>query len=480
MKILKIFKNSAVLYVTGSFLVQGVTLLTTPLFTRIMTPGDYGVLAVYTLWVAIFGTIIGLQVNGSIINAKIQYGEEKLNGYLSSVMTISVASFLFFLMISLLFKDFLSVVLQIKATLIPIMVLQCFFSFTISFMNSKFVALKKPFRFFILSAASTLLNVGLSLLFVTLLESDKYLGRIYASTLVNILIGMTCLLIIFIKGKKFIHTDYWKFCLPMTLPLIVHTLSNLILNQADRYMLSMLTDDTVTGIYSFAYTLGSVISVIWLAINNAWVPWYFEKTKANKTGEILSMQKLYNFVFVALTIGFILISPEFVMLMGPDSFGYGAYLTPMIAASCFFMYLYSYAVNYEFYHRKTVFISIGTLFAALINILLNFLLIPRIGSMGAATATLVSYILLFAFHYCIAKFLIKNFQIPFRRLLFSGLIVLGALGLFYLCFNLWLLRWLCALAVLVLLLVKGIPFLKKEKPPLELSDETLLNTNDME
>lgn len=480
MKILKIFKNSAVLYVTGSFLVQGVTLLTTPLFTRLMTPGDYGVLAVYTLWVAIFGTIIGLQVNGSIINAKLQYGEDKFNGYLSSVMTISVGSFLFFLLVSLLFKDFLSGILQIKSVLIPIMVVQCFFSFTISFMNSKFVALKKPFRFFILSSVSTLSNVGLSLLFVTLLESDKYLGRIYASTLVSVLIGMTCLLIIFIKGKKFVAFEYWKFCLPLTLPLIIHTLSNLILNQADRYMLTLLTDDTATGIYSFAYTLGSVISVIWLAINNAWVPWYFEKTKAGKTDEILSMHKLYNFVFIALTVGFILVSPEFVRLMGPSAYRYGAYLTPMIAAGCFFMYLYSYAVNYEFYHRKTVYISIGTLFAALINILLNFLLIPRIGSMGAAVATLSSYILLFAFHYCIARFIIKNFPIPFRRLLFSGLIVLGVLGLFYLCFDLWVIRWLSALAVLVLLLVKGIPFLKKEKPPLELSAETLLNTNEME
>ncbi len=472
---MKILKNPAVLYVAGSFLIQGVNLLTTPIFTRLMTTSDYGVMAVYTLWVAIFGAIIGLQINGSLNNALIQYGPDALNKYMSSVMTLSVFSFVFFFALSLLFQDFLGRILQLEPFLVPIMVVQCFFAFTISFMNSKFVATKQPMKYFLLSAFNTFGIVALSMVFVIMRDTDKYLGRVYGNTIVNAVLGLCCLVIIMGKGRQFINLQFWKFCLPMTLPLIVHTLSNLVLNQADRYMLTALIDDTTTGIYSFAYTLGSVISVIWMAINNAWVPWFYEKTKNGEHGAILSMQKLYNGVMVALTLGFILISPEFVRLMGSKDFSYGAYLTPVIAAGCFFMYLYSFAVNYEFYHRKTVFISIGTLFAALLNILLNFLMIPRIGSMGAAVATLISYILLFIFHYCIAAFIIKGFMIPFRRLMISGLMVLVALGLFYLCFDLWPIRWAAALGVAGYLLKTALPFIKKNGVLPSATSDTNLN-----
>jgi hypothetical protein len=222
-----------------------------------------------------------------------------------------------------------------------------------------------------------------------------------------------------------------------------------------------MTSDAITGVYSFSYTLGSIISMLWLAINNAWVPWYYKKSKEEKTIEIRDLFRIYNLIFTVITICFILVVPEFVRIMGSRSFRYGIYVTPLIAAASFFMYLYSFPVNYEFYRRKTLYISIGTLCAAIANVGLNFLMIPAWSSMGAAIATLISYILLFLFHYFIATFVIKGFQILLRSLLLPAVIILTSTGLYYLTIDFLIIRWSIAFVLVIASIARLLPFMKK-------------------
>jgi O-antigen/teichoic acid export membrane protein len=79
--------------VAGKFVLQGISFFTAPVFTRLLTPSDYGQVAVYGAWVSLFSLFIGLQTRGSIANAKIKYNDDKIDAYLSSIMVISVISF---------------------------------------------------------------------------------------------------------------------------------------------------------------------------------------------------------------------------------------------------------------------------------------------------------------------------------------------------------------------------------------------------
>ena len=111
---------------------------------------------------------------------------------------------------------------------------------------------------------------------------------------------------------------------------------------------------------------------------------------------------------------------------------------------------------FEFYHKKTRVIAMGTLMAAGVNILCNALMIPRFGMMGAAVATLISYAALFVFHYLIAKFAIGGEAFTFRLTLFlPGLLAVGAASaVFYLLYDFWYLRWGVGAAVGVFLLLR--------------------------
>lgn len=89
----------------GKFALQGVYFITTPIFTRILIPSEYGYISLYNSWLSIFSLIIGLQTYGSIGNARIKFGEENINRYTSSIMSISVLSFVIILTIDFLLED---------------------------------------------------------------------------------------------------------------------------------------------------------------------------------------------------------------------------------------------------------------------------------------------------------------------------------------------------------------------------------------
>jgi O-antigen/teichoic acid export membrane protein len=139
--------------------------------------------------------------------------------------------------------------------------------------------------------------------------------------------------------------------------------------------------------------------------------------------------------------GFILLAPEVYRVMAPQEYWSGISLIPLIALAYYFNFLYSFPANHEFYNQKTKLISIGTICAAIINIVLNFLFIPLYAGTGAAIATLISFVFLFIFHEIIARFIIRNYDYKFT-MYFKGLIpVVMTSVLFYVVQDFWYIRW---------------------------------------
>ena len=106
------------------------------------------------------------------------------------------------------------------------------------------------------------------------------------------------------------------------------------------------------------------------------------------------------------------------------------------------VFLYSFPVNFEFYHKKTLLIACGTCSAAVVNIILNLLFIPWWGNIGAAAATAISYIMLFLFHQIIAKYVIKKgYHYSFSMFLPGICAMILVSVLFYVTIDLWYIRW---------------------------------------
>ena len=448
--------KSVVWQLVGKFALQGIAFFSMPIFTRFLTPSDYGYVSLYTSWLSIFSLLEGLQVAGSIGNARLEYGEDKLPQYLSSIMTVAFLSFVIILLLFIGFNNFFSDLLNISSHLIILVVIHSFFSFVINFEITRLDQLKKVEKSTLLSLFQTLFAILFSVFLVLTTKGNKAEAKIYGQAIPIILIGVVIFILIYVRGKSFWNSSYIKFCLSFTLPLIFHGLGHLIFNQSDRIMLQDIHGDETLGIYSVSFSLCSVLTIIYTALNTAWVPFYFDYKKVDDNVKIVLHTKRYIKFFTLITIGFLLLSYDVFKIMAPIEYYSGMSIIPIFVLSNFFSFMYLFPVNFEFFKKKTKIIPIATFSAAIINIFVNWLLIPRFGIIGAALGTLISHIFLYCFHEYIARKIGKieyEYKNNFKIFLYPILIITSVCIIFYFSQdNFFFLRWFIAIISGVLIL----------------------------
>lgn len=442
---MKSMNKIVILNILSTIVLQGIALFSAPVFSRILGTSNYGMVSVYNTWVSVVVMIFGLQTQSSIAVARTEYPEEEQNAYQSSILALSCVSYFIFTMVMLIGIIPLSKMLNMQTVMYICMLLQGFGQFCVNFINIKFTYEFKAGKNFFLSVFTSISNILLSLLLIkTLSKEVNYLGRIGGLTLTYSALGFFICGYIFYKGKKFYSKRYWQFCLPLTIPIIFHGLSGIILNQSDRVMLQNLSTNSVVGIYSLTFSFCSVMSTIWNALNNSWVPFYYEFTKNCKMEEIKKHATNYMELFTVLSMGFILLSPEVYHIYASSDYWDGITLIPILVLGIYMTFLYTFPVNFEFYNKKTKVIACGTVMAAIMNIIMNWFMIKKYGALGAAGATAIAHGLQFMFHHMCAKRIKINSEYPFKISFFVpysltfGIIVVLCV---YLGSSLWYVRW---------------------------------------
>lgn len=387
------------LYTVGGLLLQGVNFFTLPIFTRLLSVESFGIVSIYNTWLSILAIFICFQSHGSIGVAKVNYSNEEFEEYTSDIILLSSVIFMFWIIIFLLFKSKIGILLNLSIEIIFIMLIQSFFNTIITLKSTIYIFEEKAKQKLLLSFLNIIFNVIFSIIFIKYLYEDKtYLGRIVGGAIPTIILGIYFYIDTIRKKMPKINLNHWKFCLTLTIPIIFHGLSGIVLGSSDRIMLEKYKGFYETGLYSLIYNFGMIISMIWGALNSAWVPWYYENMKKENHFLIRKYSKNYLYLFTTLCIGFLMLSPEVIKIMSPEKYWTSIGFLPLIVGGYYFNYLYSFSVNYEFYSKKTTYIAFATTAAAGINFLLNLYFIPEYGGVGAALTTLISYLAMFLFH----------------------------------------------------------------------------------
>ncbi|MCY6483569.1 oligosaccharide flippase family protein [Clostridium aestuarii] len=470
----KLYKNKLVKsgfwYTIGTLFLQGISFLTAPIFINILTTSEYGVVQKYNAWFAIFTIVVSLGLVSSVSRSKFDF-EDKYDDFLSSVLLLASIVFVICLTIGMLFRNQIAGVLFNKGiaqittedtVLVLFLIIQGFFTFIINFCNTKFTVLYKYREYLFVAITSALMNVIVSIIFIKNLSCSRYMSRIGAVVLVNVLYGMFLYVFTIRKGKISINKEYWKYALGISIPLIPHVLSAVILSSFDRIMLGNMIDDKAAGIYSFAYTVAGILYVIWTALNKAWVPYFFENMKKENFNDIKKKYKNYIMIFSLITFMMIFVSPEIGKIIAFRSPNYwrGLNLIPIILFSNYFVFLYSLPSNLEFYMKKTYLISIGTISAGILNIILNYIFIPKLGYIASAWTTLISYIVLFIYHYIMANRMHSKKIFEAKYFGLSIVFMLFVCGVFYFIKDNWLIRYIFVLLIFSILAYKSKNFIK--------------------
>lgn len=430
--------------ILSTLLLQGISVFTAPLFSSLLGTSGYGVLNIYNIWVGVLAIAFTLQTHGTLVNARVEYPEEQQIKYQSSVMSLSLLIFLACSAVVLLFIKPISAVMDLHWTIILLILLQAFGSFCVNFLNRKFTYEFKADRNMVMSLVVTLTTLILSVVLILQMpEETRYMGRILALSLTYGGIGIGICVYILGKGRTFYNREYWKLCVPLALPAVFYNLSDLALGQSDQVMLQQMINESAVGIYALALKLGGVMFTIFTALNNSWVPFFFEDFKNGDHTRVKKQAKNFLELYTVLSVGFILLATEVYHIFAKQEFWDGTTLIPIFVSSYFLNFLCTFPVNYEYYYKKTKVVAVVTITSSLVNILLNYVLIRSIGMAGAAVATCLSHGLQFGMHYVYTRYILRKGDYPFGIRIWAkyAAAYFAVVVLVYLLPNVWLVRW---------------------------------------
>ena len=429
------------LYLFASIFNRGLGFLTIPVFTRLLSTSDYGIVTTYSAWAAILTAIIGMQLNcgirlsrGTDCRIKIEKHKE-----LSTVFTFT-----------LLIAAFMFTLIAICCLLFPVNA--NFALIAMCFLEGLFTALITDYTYYqmmeykyigrvFLMVLPNLLAAVLSVGFIYIMTAEKYMGRIISLFGMHAIIGLVVCFLVFSHAKPQIDRTYIKWTLKVSLPLILHGVALNILAQADRTMISVLRDTSETGIYSLIYSFSMIATVITTGLEGIWIPWFTQKMNESRYGEVNCVSKDYIHLMTYAMTGLILISPEILKLLAPSAYWEGIVLIPPLVISNFVIFAYTMYVNVEYYYEKTLFITENTIIAAGLNIVLNGLFIPKFGYMAAAYTTLFCYIVSFVIHTKYARKL-NHEVLPLCQYVTPIIHVTASTVLFYIFIETVVFRWL--------------------------------------
>lgn len=441
--------------ILGPVVLNGINFFTIPIFTRILGTGNYGLYTIYVTWLNVVTIIISMQVQGTIGIANVRLEQDKKNGYYSSVLSISCLCFAIIMLLAVVFRDAVSQFFGLPQMIVVVLILNALGMAFVNIATTRFTYEKEAQKTFATSVGVAILGVVLSLMLFRVIEQKEqlYMGRVFGMAVSYVLIGFCLAFFIFKRGKTVYSKEYWKFCLPLCIPLIFHSLSHVILGQADKVMVQKMMGDDTVGIFGFIVSFAQLMNVIYNSFNTTWVPFYFDDIKSNNIESINKRTKNYLFIFTGLSLGFILLAPEVVKIFATKEFWSGNSVIPMLVLGHYMVFLYSFPVNFEFYHKKTIHIAVGTAVTACINIFLNYFMIKERGMAGAAEATCLAYALLWLFHHIVAKYIIgEKYHYKLKTFLPSlGVMIVGCLAVGQLQEQI-LIRWGIAVVVGIIML----------------------------
>ncbi|MDY4969494.1 MAG: oligosaccharide flippase family protein [Lachnospiraceae bacterium] len=435
------------------------TFITLPLFTRLLTPTQYGQLTIYCSWTGILSLLLTLNLAyGSFSTAMVKY-EDRRDAYISSIQGICLVLTALFLVIYLPLRKYFNALFELPTFLMLVMVLEVLAATSIQLWSGK-----KRFEFKYKSVVAqvllaSLLSPILAYILVCSTEEKGY-ARILGYSSVTILIGGFLFILNLIKGKKLYCREFWKYAFRFNIPLLAFFLSQTIFNQSDRIMISHISGTDKAAMYGVAYNLAMMLMFVIDAINTSYVPWFYGKIKEQKQKDNQVISLMLAGMMALLLLAVIWYAPEIILIMAGSQYQDAIWVVAPVSMSLLLLFYAQLFINVAFYYEEKKALVGASIGAALVNIVLNALLIPVCGFVAAGYTTLLSY-LIFAFANCQAmrKILrernIEDTAYNYRLLLLilAGFMAAGFLGVAL--YGHLISRILITLIVLVILLLNA-------------------------
>jgi O-antigen/teichoic acid export membrane protein len=404
----KIIKN-IVTYSTANLITGFGTFILLPIYTNNMSVGDFGITSSMQAFSGILIVFMTLGLQHSIFRIYQDYDNENEKKEFLGTIIISVASItVFSIFITFIFNTFIQ-------CMYPTIPFYPYYTLTVLYTSiivlvSLFMTIKQ-----LKHEALKYTVISLSVFFITATTTlilIVYYNFGATGFLTAMLFGAICTLLIalFISRKDFKLTfkfEYLKSALIYSLPLLPGVFSAWIINMSDRVFILNYNDKEAVGIYALGFRLANIAPVLSTALMTAYTPVFFELANKISIGENKRYLEKYNVfiisIFATLIFSIFLFSPEIIRWFFNPEYTKSIVIIQMLSFSFFFGGI-SGLFNLMVYQQKRTWQAMFSgVVSALINLLLNWIFIPKYGINAAAINSIIASITNFVMMYFYAK-----------------------------------------------------------------------------
>jgi O-antigen/teichoic acid export membrane protein len=426
---LKRFFKDTIIYGIAAVLPRVINFLLVKVHTDALPTDNYAENTNFYIWIALFTVFITFGMETAFF--RFYNAEEKKDTIIStSFISVFIAS-LIFVTIAFVFSDFFTTLfdfshnpLQFKL-FIGILAIDAISVIPFAYLRAS----NRPIRYTIIK----LLNVGIivliNLIFLkyvpdfiqsgkslptyitTLSNSIPIVNFIFIANIVGSAISLVLLLPYLFKFKWSFSTTLFKKMLSYSWPIAVAGIAYVINENLDKILIGHLIDKNTMGIYSACYKLAIFMNLYLMAFKLGAEPFFFNHSGAKNAKETYA--KIMNYFVIVgslVFVGIVAFIDVLKILFINQKYWEAIAIVPIVLLANLFLGIYhNLAVWYKL-TDKTRYGMYFSIIGALITIILNIVLIPKIGFIASAWATLIAYGGMMVISYFIGK---KHYAVPY-------------------------------------------------------------------
>ena len=398
--------KASVAYTICGILTKCLSLITLPIFTRILSTDEYGLSTIYSSTAAILIIFTSLQLPyGTLSTAMIKYKEDR-NGYLSSICAITTVLTAIYIVLCVIFRNHFEKWLDLPLVLLVVMGIETLFSTA----NAAWMG-QQRFEYQYKRVVTVTLGTSVAAVAVSLLvvyfSTEKGIARVISNAIVVSVVGFVIYVMIMIKGKKPFNKEYWRFALSFNIPLIYSYCG-----RGDA------------AIYGVAYSLATILTFVVTAIHSSYTPWIFERIDKKELTDNRRVSLILSAGIAFMLLGVIALAPEIIHIMAGEKYMDAIWVVPPVAMSILLLYYADLFDCLLFFYEAKSFLTLAAIFSAIVNVILNAIFIPKFGFVAAAYTTLASYLILAVLDYVYMRVICKKKNVDSNLYNIKGLVLL--------------------------------------------------------
>ena len=390
---IKQFVKHSFIYTFGNILTRGIGIFLIPIYTRYLSPTEYGIIDLFSIIASLISLTIALEISQAIARyyQDVHTQKEKA-AYTSTAFIFTLTMYGLYIFISILFQDTFTVWLldDIKyRTLFILATLAIATNGIFYFTQNQLKWQIQPKDSVMVSIVNVFLIASISI-YLLVVQNLKIESIFIAQIIGNTFSSFLSIFFTRNSYRSVFVLSYLKKMLHYSYPLVFSSISVFVALYIDRIMIKEFLGLSELGIYGIAYRFASITGILMIGFQQSLTPLIFKHYKDKNTPAQIS--KVFNiFVIFALTIymGSVLFSKEIILFLTTSQYSEASTYIPFLVLILFLNNMYIFFPGLSIV-KKTKLLASLNFFGAIINSVFNYILVQRFGLDGIVFATLLS------------------------------------------------------------------------------------------